>query len=381
MPGTDRNWPAATPRKLLLACYEVPGFGGASTSAYDLFRTLRAEGREVELLFLIEERDRDFFEYTFGGRLGNPAGLPGVTTLCCAGSLHDPQPELARTIAAIAPDVMLAIGYIATLYLRAAAPRRPLVFFTAGSRLAQAAIMDGVAPDAVTLARKLERGRAHIEVAGDQERRAVDAADLVITHSPMMLDFFHRFHRGREGRLHPRVVWMAEWIHGAAQRDAHLARPFGEREIDLLFVASSWDRYEKNFGLVRAVAASQPGAAIHVVGEVARQLPGVVHHGFVTGREAMLALMGNARTVVCPSRIDAAPGILFEASALSCNVVASKNCGNWMLCHPELLVSSYGREEFVQCAAHSLSRRFEDHMDEFLQPSSYRELVETLTVL
>ena len=34
-------------------------------------------------------------------------------------------------------------------------------------------------------------------------------------------------------------------------------------------------------------------------------------------------------------RIDAAPGILFEGAVMGCNLVASKNCGNWEVCHPD----------------------------------------------
>jgi len=48
-------------------------------------------------------------------------------------------------------------------------------------------------------------------------------------------------------------------------------------------------------------------------------------------------LMGNAKTIVSTSRYDAAPGILFEGSVMGCNLVASRNCGNWKICHTELL--------------------------------------------
>jgi glycosyltransferase involved in cell wall biosynthesis len=380
MPGLTLPWPPAR-RKLLIACYEVPGFGGASTSAYDLYRSLREDGFDVALLCLIEERDRDFYEYTFGDRLGNPAGLPGVTTYGFTGALRDPQPGLGRIITEIGPDVMLAVGYIAALVLRAAAPERRLAFFTAGSQQAQSAIDHGRAPDAVTLARRFPGVRAAPATPADQERLAVEAADLVIMHSPMILEFFRHFYSGAEAKLYPRVVWMAEWIHRGARRHEDLARPFGARDIDLLFVASTWDRREKNYPLVEAIAAGHPQAVVHVVGDVATRIPGVVHHGFVAAREAMLALLGNARTVVCPSRIDAAPGILFEASALGCNVVASRNCGNWRLCHPDLLVEPYRTREFIEKSARSLTGKFPDQMDAFLRPSSYEDLVETLMVL
>lgn len=91
--------------------------------------------------------------------------------------------------------------------------------------------------------------------------------------------------------------------------------------------------------------------------------------------------MGDARTLVCPSTLDSAPGILYEAAAMGCNVVASRNCGNWRLCHSELLVDPFGIGTFVECIARSLTREFESNIDEFLQSNSYVDLLETLMVM
>jgi glycosyltransferase involved in cell wall biosynthesis len=158
-------------------------------------------------------------------------------------------------------------------------------------------------------------------------------------------------------------------------------RPFEQREIDALFVASSWNRPEKNFPLVEEIAARARNCTVHIVGEVERQVPYAIHHGLVAEREELFSLMGNAKTVVCPSTFDAAPGILFEASAMGCNVVASRNCGNWRLCHKELLVEPFSAAQFLQKIRYSLSRKYEDNMRLFLGSGSYRNLLETLSVI
>jgi hypothetical protein len=110
-------------------------------------------------------------------------------------------------------------------------------------------------------------------------------------------------------------------------------------------------------------------------------LPSAIHHELIAGREDLFRLMGRAKTVVCPSLCDAAPGILFEGSALGCNIVTSRNTGNWRLCHDELLAEPYTASEFVSKIGRSLSKKFEDHMDYFLQANSYQKLIDVLSVV
>ena len=114
------------------------------------------------------------------------------------------------------------------------------------------------------------------------------------------------------------------------------------------------------------VAAQLVGASIHIVGDVPRAVRSATHHEFIASRERLFELMGRARSVAGPSRIDAAPGILFEASIMGCNVVASRNCGNWELCHPELLAEPYGPDAFAACIGRARARKFTDQLDRFL---------------
>jgi glycosyltransferase involved in cell wall biosynthesis len=174
------------------------------------------------------------------------------------------------------------------------------------------------------------------------------------------------------------VFWFAEWVAHDAAEYSSLALPFAERDIDVLFVASTWMRKEKNFGLVADIAERVPGFSVHVVGEFPESIPSVTHHGFVGTRADLFRIMGRARTVVCPSSFDAAPGILFEASVMGCNVVASKNCGNWELCNEQLLVTEYTADAFAESIRRAHSAKFADHMTRFLNRSSYRTLKDVL---
>ncbi|AHG88407.1 hypothetical protein J421_0870 [Gemmatirosa kalamazoonensis] len=365
-------------RRILVACYEPPGYGGASTATYALYERLRAETSCAAYVSLVDGSLEPFLRERFGDAYGNPRALPDVHTHVLARRFHDPQPRLAELVRTVAPDVVLAVGYIAALVLKHAAPDTPLVFLTAGCDQIDAYLARyGDATAVLDALRTTERPMLFHAL----EREAVERADLVVAHAPLVHELLRRFYPTHAGKLYPDVVWMAEWIHGEAARHADLARPFDERDVDLLFVASRWNRPEKNLPLVRAIVAGCPELRSHVAGLLDDPLGGAVAHGLVASRRELFALMGRARVVVGPSAWDAAPGILFEAAALGANVVTSPNSGNWPLCHPDLLVEPYTADAFIDRARRAVRRPYASRVDAILGARSYRTLVDILAVV
>ena len=92
-------------KKILIGCYEVPGYGGASTSAYKLFEKMQTDGLEVYFINLIEKRDADYFRYNLGKQFGNPKGLDRVQNCIFEGQLFGPHQRLAKVVAEISPDL------------------------------------------------------------------------------------------------------------------------------------------------------------------------------------------------------------------------------------------------------------------------------------
>jgi glycosyltransferase involved in cell wall biosynthesis len=337
---------------------------------------LQRDGHDVAYMSLLDERDRAFFEFTFGSRLGNPDGFEGVHSVEI-GPSQRPGARLAEVVASLRPDLLVAIGYPAALALRAVAEDTRLVYVTSGCKAAERLIADRKADDAVTLLARLEQAHA-TNFAGElDERAAIEGADHVMAHSLMTLRFVQKLYPRYVGRMHPVPIGFGSWIRGAAARYSEMARPFDDRSIGALFVASTWDRWEKNYAGVRRIAGRLPRGTIHVVGDVPATINGAVHHGFVPERAELFRLMGDARAVVCPSHIDAAPGILFEAAALGCNLVASRNCGNHEICHADLLSESRTPDSYAELIERALARPYPP-----LEAATggYDELVEILAV-
>lgn len=363
--------------RLLLGSFEVPGLGGSSTASFELFKRMLADGRDVHYVNLIDD-DPAFLHCMFGPAAGNPDGLPNVHNCWLAGPLDAPLPAVGALVRSLDPHIVVGFGYIAALLLKRAAPVRQTVFVTATCRQAQDYVTTGRTKDAMRLARTLAAPGRTPRLLNAAERQAMEQCDLVVTHSSLVLELMNRFFGAFAGKVYPNVIWFAEWICEGARPWRDRGRPFEDRDIDVLFVASSWERREKNYPMVEAIANRLRDAAVHVVGDVPRQLPSITHHGFLADRSALFDLLGRARCVVCPSRIDAAPGLLFEASVMGCNVVASRNCGNWELCHADLVADPARPDLFTECARRALRSKYDDNLDLFLRRASYAEFVETL---
>jgi glycosyltransferase involved in cell wall biosynthesis len=369
--------------RLLLGSTEPPAVGGSSTASLALFRRMLADGYDARYVPLIDQDEAAYYRLVAANAAATPAPAAASRIRPCwlRGALNHPHPELTALIDEVAPDVMVGFGFLATVLFTGASPSRPTVFVTGSCRQAQDHVASGRIQDAVALDRALADGVYRPRLVNGAERRAVQRASVVVTHSTQTFDFMKRFFLPSIGKLYPRVISFAEWIADDARGRQRYARPFDERDVDVLFIASDWDRRVKNYGMVEALTARLAGTSVHIVGDVPRMIRTATHHGFVPAREHLFALMGRARAVACPSTIDAAPGILYEASIMGCNVVASKNCGNWELCHPELLADPCTVEAFVACLGRARTAKYNDHLDRFLERRSYRELMALLTAL
>lgn len=356
--------------RIVLGCFEVPGWGGLTTATYRLFERLLGDGLDVHYLNLVPAGDVDRFRALYGPRWENPRDLHSVHTCILAGPLYEERPELTAQLEVIAPDLTVGVGDIATYLMKRARPDGELLFLTTGSQQVD---------KRVPFTEQGIGGNGGRPATPDRkEREAVALSDRILTHSEMTRDVYRHFYPEAAHKIDLRVVWFAEWIHQEAAEHAHLGRPFADRSIDALFIANDWSRVEKSYPLVASIAARLNGLSVHVVGAVPEEIPSARYHGVVASRAELFAIMGDARVVVSPSSFDAAPGILFEASAMGCNVVASRNCGNWLLCNDALLAEPYTAEAFSERIRRARSKKLPDHLGRFLKLGCYDELVRIL---
>lgn len=365
-------------KRILLGCYEVPGLGGANTSSYKLFEKLQNDGFDVCYLNMIDARDLDYLRYVFGADFGNPKCLKNVYNFILNGPHFEVYNELTRLLTKLAPDLLLGHGSIAALLLKRAAPERRVIFSTSGCKQVEEYIHKKKVQNAIEFAELMQQESGNDLILNHKEKETIKVSDLIITHSNMIKSFYEHIYASYTGRIYPDVIWRAEWIRESALDFVHLCKPFAEREIDLLFVSSSWNRPVKNYKLVRNAVPRLKGLKVQIVGDTDSKIPNAVHHGIIAERKHLFALMGNSKSVACVSVFDAAPGILFEGATLGCNVIASKNCGNWQLCNDNLLVDPFDINTFIEKILLASTRKFEANMELFLNKNCYKNLLETI---
>src|SRR5262245_41555073 len=99
-------------RKILIGCYEVPGWGGAATCAHLLFERMQRDGWDVSYVNLVNAMEEGFMRSLFGAAVGNPGGLQGVHTCLVEDPRSPAQPLLAQLVHDISPDMLLGFGFI-----------------------------------------------------------------------------------------------------------------------------------------------------------------------------------------------------------------------------------------------------------------------------
>jgi hypothetical protein len=363
--------------RLLLGCFEVPGWGGAATFSYTLFDRMQQEGRSVAYANLVADDDARMLRDLFGGEVGNPRSLANVHTCVLERPLFRTHAGLAEMIRTVQPQLLFACGFIAAWLMKRAAPELPLVFFTSGSAHVKRLLHEGAIDDFMGFQRNLERGIAYTAPAGDRERVAVERSELIIIHSPHVRAAFEHFYAPEMGRVYENLISIADCVYWEAETFTHLALPFEQRDIDATVIASNWRRPEKNYPLLRRIAGECADLSLHVVGAPAHDPLPVRWHGLLPDRAAIYALLGRSKAIVCPSGWDPAPGVLFEASAMGCNVVASPNCGNWQLCHEDLLADA--PHAFAAAIRRAIKAPYADNRERFR--GGYADLVDTLDAL
>lgn len=366
-------------RKILLACYETPGWGGAATIAYLLFERMQRDGIASSYINLVARGDAAFLRDNFGPNFSNPKHLRDVHTCNLKPPLWRGHENLASAIQRQEPDTLIGFGFVAARLLQLAAPKLPVVMISSGARRLGELIESGAVKDFMGFCRAVEAGVVFPMPGNHPERQAAENADLVILHSPLVRAAFDHLIPSAAGHTYANTISVADFVFAEAEDFAHLSRPWEERDVDILFVASDWNRPDKNYRLVRKIVAQKPGMRVHIVGKADRPCKGARHHGVIASRAEVYQLLGRAKALVCPSLADAAPGILFESAALGCNIIASQNCGNWQLCNEQLLAETSALAPWLEKIALAQPRRYPDHRKKFL--GGYGDLIATLQAL
>lgn len=369
----------AMPRTLI-AAYEAPGWGGAATSAYSLHRRLLEEGQPSCFVCLTHPADEIFLRYSFGYDFANPEGLQD----CSYVRIDEPHWRLHEGLLELIerqrPQVLLGVGLVASRLLQLTESGVPDVFLASGSAALRGLLTQGYIRDANGFRRGVADGVQFPRLDGQSavrvQEEAAQACDRFVMHSPLLREAMRHYRPDLVRKAHSRDLSRADLVVHESSRYLDKRRPFAERDIDVLLIASDWRRPEKNLPLAQKLLRRLKGLRAHVVGDGFPDSKCWQNEGVVDRRDRIFDLLGRARCVVSVSHFDMAPCILFEAAAMGCNIVASPNCGNSELCYRDFLSPTCRLKEFVAAVGRAIQAERPSRLERFL--GGYVELQHVL---
>ena len=362
-------------KKTLLASCDIPGYGCDAGSGYRLFEKMQADGADAAYVNLVESQDVDFFKFVFGEGFGNPKSLECVTSIIvdgpgiASGSRFPPLTD--RSV----PAVMVAIGFGAAVWLKRAATESPLVFIPTTCPK----IVNGASKRRRFFASEVGPRDDRPAVVSAAEKEAAAVSDVIIAPSRVIQDSFRISYPAVANKMYEDVIWDAEWRCEGVPARSELNRDFSKRDIDVLFVATSWEKPEKNYPLVERMIPRLEGLNAHVIGEVPEKILRASHHGLVTDATEYYGLLGRAKTLVCPAVFDPLPEALIEASLMGCNIVAFKSSGYSSVCNENLLVGDAGLDCFLTKVSLALLKPYDSQIDKVTGRGSYERLLDVIS--
>ena len=262
-----------------------------------------------------------------------------------------------------------------------AVPRIPVVFLTAGSHHLDS--LSKPEPSGTFGNHKKRTTRRCISHVSRPPQTTSRRGEFLSDRRPLATDSDSRltiFFPTIPAKFTQNNISVAHFVFPEAERFKHLKRPFAERDIDVIFVAKQIRPTRKKlwFGQEKSSAAATDCMFISWE-RLTCSCPPARHHGRIVGRTELYELLGRSKdSRFCPSSLDAAPAVLFEAAAMGCNVIAAPNCGNWDLCNDRLVSENCSEKAFLSKIEMSLNAPHKDNRERFR--GGYDDLVETLSV-
>jgi len=358
---------------ILIACDQIPYCGGANTRAYNLFGILSNRFDDMAFLNILDEKKVKYYEKHYSkSNLGNPDNLKDVFNVVVSPEKPEGFLNLKRFLYKLNPIAVLCVNRFSALYIKKIRPDLKVLFFPSSCRK----IIDNLnaVKSSYDAEKKLLSDNLKLDDDNYEEREAVKLSDSIIFHSESVKIFYEYFYPEYRGKMHSELVYNVPFILEKLYKKKIKGIPFHKRKIDLTFVASRWDRPEKNYEMVKKIAKSFDGLKISVVGECEEKQKNISYYGLIEDYPKVLSLMADSKVLISTSLYDASPNVLFEAAFLNCNIVASRNCGNRRLCHSDLLVSSYTLNNYISCIEKALKKPYKSNLDIFLRSDSIKIL-------
>lgn len=330
-------------RNILVMSTQYPGYGGGSTNAYAIMKTLRAIGYRNIIGIYFEDRADAVVD---PDRIGNVYRVSLYPFMRRNQQAINNYRAYLQTVVTVQPCLIICKDYLTTSYAKILYPNTNVLYLMPG--------LENIINHCVTLpaSQELEEERPLLTVA--QEENGVRCADWVAVNSSLSHKFFLRDYHHYRDKLHPIPVNTT----GLGLAGLNTVRHHPNRDYDFVIVSSILTRPEKNnlFLIPFINHPSMVDRSFLVIGNDGSDFENLPNVDLLSllPRDELLELFTQCKIILHPAFYDSNPNCVQEAVYLGCLPLVSNNIGRWEIYPEECVCCDYQTETWLEKAIYLL---------------------------
>tara|TARA_B100000902_G_scaffold399844_1_gene472953 strand:- start:1846 stop:2988 length:1143 start_codon:yes stop_codon:yes gene_type:complete len=371
--------------KILLSSTQYPGNGGAATNLYKLNKYLLSKNIKVYCVFFLCNKEDTTKINIDPDKLGN------VSFIRCFwkdGNLLDYNKKTNQYIKYSddyisnfknkiidyldgEPDVIYAKNYLAPITCKKLFPKSKIYYLVSG--VFYTSMLNNIY-DELTSAQKILNNFDYYKkkinecknlttfTNIEQEIYTLKMVDGVIYNSKLTNDLMNLYYKEHIKENKIINTSLLKPINNNCEN-------FMSREYDLIFVCSNFGRKIKNSLFVKELLLDERLSDINKIiigdGDLFNNLN--IKNLTILKQQSnsiVLDYMKNSKLLILPSLFDSSPNTVYEALEYGCNVIISKNVGNYNIFNSDSVCEDiYDKDEWINKILNSINKKIINNIE------------------
>lgn len=294
---------------ILIISTQYPFYGGASTLAYNIHKKLIDLGYDSSCLFLHNKINCNY----------NPYNLKNVYIDKLYPEYNDeikcPEKYKLTRNKLCEPDIIIGFNYISPMVGKFLFPKSKVFYYITGSNY--------ISRNSITAYDYLNDKKRKLDEILDDEKTSIIVSDYIIPNSNLTHNIFMKMYQEYSIKLTKIIELEKTFI-----RNTKITSNKSNRIIDIVVVASRYDRNVKNVELINKVY-SDPRLRKYTKVCIGKNSEKVIknsnyHYGFIT-RDDIIKILKSSKILIIPSFYESYSITLLDGINCDCIIISNSN--------------------------------------------------------
>ena len=362
--------------KILLTSTQYPGNGGAATNTYKLNKYFLSQKIKTYCIFILCQRE-DISKINI-----DPDNLGNVSYIRCSVKNGEPldydhkkyikytpnfinqfKNKIIKYLGGT-PDIILSKNYLAPITSHFLFPESKIYYLVSG--LFYMSILNNYRDEFISAQMVLNKPNYYVKLIDSFKKHPIFINILQEIQTLKMVD---RVIYNSQLTCNLSKLYFGDLIKNETIINTSLLKHidntcdnFNTRPYDIIFVSSSFKRKIKNPPFVNKLFLDKRLSLYKkiVIGDNNIFDPQIENITILNQQlnSKVLEYMKNSKLLILPSLFDSSPNTIYEALEAGCNIVTSKNIGNYQIFNRDSICEDvYDIEEWIQKIRNNLDKK------------------------